>query len=123
MAPRGLLVNIIQQPKYCADGAVVVPHVLKVFRDGALKLDNEGLRRDGLEGKLREVFATRAERMLIVNGDRDVSFQEVAEVIDIARKQADYVALLTPSVEREMATHPCCCLTISQPPPIAKVTL
>ena len=88
--------------------------MLRVHRGGSLNLNMENVDRDGLQGRLREIFATRAERVLFVKGDSDLDFGEVAQVIDIARTHADYIGLLTPSVEKEMSENPfCCCLTIA----------
>lgn len=109
--PKGLPVYLPKLPSTCADGWTLV---LRVHRDGSLNLNMENVDRDGLQNRLREVFATRAERLLFVKGDPDVEFSEVAQIIDIARTQVDYVALLTPSIEREMSDRPfCCCLTIT----------
>jgi biopolymer transport protein TolR len=106
----GLPVYIAVPPKSCADGG---PIVVQVHHGGSLNLNSETLERGGLENRLKEVFATRAERLLFVNGDPDVDFGEVAQIIDIARTQADYVALITPSIEKDLRERPfCCCLTI-----------
>jgi len=109
--PTGLPVYLPVLPRNCADGSILV---VQVHRCGSLNLNGESVDREGLANRLKEVFATRAERLLFVKGDPDVDFREVAQAIDIARMQADYVALLTPSVEKEMNERPfCCCLTIT----------
>ncbi len=107
----GLPVYLAVPPKFCADGRTIVVHV---HRGGSLNLNSETLERGGLENRLKEVFATRAERLLFVKGDPDVDFGEVAQIIDMARTQADYVALITPSIEKDIGERPfCCCLTIN----------
>jgi biopolymer transport protein TolR len=106
----GLPVYIAVPPKSCGDGRTFV---VQVHHGGSLNLNNETVERGGLEDRLKEVFATRAERLLFVKGDPDVDFGEIAQIIDIARAQADYVALITPSIEKEIRERPfCCCLTI-----------
>lgn len=109
----GLPVYIARMPAYCGDGSVFV---LQLFQDGSLKLNVETVTITGLEDRLREVFKTRAERLLIVKADPGVVFEKVAQIIEIGNRQADYVALFTPSLERELQQRPfCCCLTINRP--------
>lgn len=109
----GLPVYIAVPPKSCSDGSTIV---VQVHHGGSLNLHSETLDRGGLENRLKEVFATRAERLLFVKGDPDVDFGEIAQIIGIARTQADYVALITPSIEKETSECPsCCCLTIRLP--------
>ena len=112
--PKGLPVYLAEPPKYCGDGKSLVVYALK---DGSLKLNAESLKRDELANRLRDVFQTMAERLLVVKAGPDVPFQDVVQIIDIARTQANYVALLTPNIEKEVADHFCCCLTISHPRP------
>ena len=63
-----------------------------------LRLNSENQKREELEYRLEEIFRTRAYRYVFVMVDPNVSFGDVAEVIEMASKQVDYVALLTPSV-------------------------
>ena len=107
--PVGLPVYLPAVPATCADGSAVV---VRVHRGGLLDLNTETLKRDALRGRLREVLETRAERLVLVKGDPNLEFGEVAQIIDIARTEADYVALLSPSIEKEERPH-CCCLTIT----------
>lgn len=100
---KGLPVHVAQMPSNCGDGRVFV---LQIFGDGLLKINSEMVTSAGLEDQLREVFRTRAERLLIVKADGDVPFQTVAETIETGRRQADYVALMTPSLEKELAARP-----------------
>lgn len=110
--PKGIPVYIAEQPKFCADGRIIVVYVL---RDGFLKLNSEKLKRDDLKSRLHEIFQTMAERVLFVKGDPGLPFQKVLEVIDIARTEVDYVALLTPYVEKEATANGVWCLTIPNP--------
>jgi biopolymer transport protein ExbD len=110
-SPTGLPVYLPVLPKNCGDGRTIV---LRVHGGGSLNLNMESVDRSGLDNRLKEIFATRAERLIFVKGDPELDFREVAQIIDIARTQTEYVALLTPSVEREMNERPfCCCLTIA----------
>jgi biopolymer transport protein ExbD len=80
---------------------VVLPH-------GQLKLNEEAVGRDQLGDRLQEIFEPRAERLIFVKAEGDVTFQEVAEVIDIAETYVDHVGLLTPTIKP--------CFTIRFPP-------
>jgi len=51
---------------------------------------------DGLRERLRDIFAIRVERIAYVEADDDIDFQDVADVIAIARiAGVDRVGLLT----------------------------
>jgi biopolymer transport protein ExbD len=75
--------------------------VLEVLPGGVLRLNSENQKRDELGHRLHDIFRTRAYRYVFVTGDPNVSFGEVAEVIEIASTQVDFVAILTPSVLRK----------------------
>ena len=52
-----------------------------------------------LLGRLTEIYANRAERIMFVKGDDNVDFRNVAEVIDIGRAaNVDHVGLMTPKI-------------------------
>ncbi|PYX51847.1 MAG: hypothetical protein DMG76_30925 [Acidobacteria bacterium] len=62
----------------------------------ALKINGEQVKRDDLEARLAEIFLKRAEKVVFVRGDDDVDFQDVADVIDVARHAGvQRVGLLT----------------------------
>jgi biopolymer transport protein TolR len=109
LTSKGLLVKIAYRPKECYDDQrIVVAHVLQ---NGAVRLNlEEPIKGNALAKRLHEIFATRAERVVFVKGDPDLRFQSVAEIIDIAQSQVDYVAILTPAVEQEPG-----CLSIRVP--------
>ena len=56
---------------------------------------------ENLQTRLTDIFKTRAERVMFVKGDHDVEFQNVAQVIDIARGThvIDKVGLITAKIE------------------------
>ena len=92
--PKGFVVRIAGLGR-CSDVRTIV---LEVLPGGVLRLNYENQKRDELEQRLEEIFRTRAYRYVFVMGDPNVPFGDVAEVIDTASKQVDYVALLTQSV-------------------------
>jgi biopolymer transport protein TolR len=61
----------------------------------ALKINQETVKWEDLQGRLHDIFKIRAERVAFVRGDDDVDFEYVADVIDIAREAGvDQVGLL-----------------------------
>jgi len=55
---------------------------------------------DGLQGRLTDIFKTRAEKVMFVKGDDNVPFADVANVIDIAHASGvDKVGLITAKIE------------------------
>jgi len=65
-----------------------------------LKINQDEATYDNLEGRLRDIFASRAEKVMFVKGDDDISFSNVAQVIDIAHSAGvDKVGLITAKIE------------------------
>jgi biopolymer transport protein ExbD len=79
--------------------------VVQVLKSGdperpTLKINQDEANYDNLEGRLRDIFATRAEKVMFVKGDDDISFSNVAQVIDIAHSAGvDKVGLITAKIE------------------------
>jgi biopolymer transport protein TolR len=107
---RGLAVKVAQSPSGgCGDGRLVV---VEVLHDGGLRLNLGDLQLSQLETRLYDIFKTRVERVVFIRADPEASFRQVAEVIDIASGQVDYVALIPYSLK----PGPIFCLTISVTP-------
>ena len=64
--------------------------------------DNGDLSRADLERRLEEIFRTRHYRYIFLIADPDLQFAEVAQVIDSAAKQVDYISLVPPSVLKQI---------------------
>ena len=74
--------------------------VIQIARDHSLMINEEPVEKSALEGRLVDIFKTRAERVVFIKGDPDLEFQYVAEAIDIAKgAQIDRVGLMTPKIE------------------------
>lgn len=70
-------------------------------QEPVLKINSEDVTWAGLKVRLQEIFLSRVERVAFVQGDDEVEFQFVADVIDTAREAGvDGVGLLP----RELAT-------------------
>lgn len=106
--PDGLRVMIATKRAHCGDGPLFVVDVLP---GGQVRLNAEQMPRDRLGRRLHEAFETIAERLVFIKADPDVPFRDVADAISASLDQADYVALLTPGVEK----RPGSCLGIALP--------
>jgi len=49
-----------------------------------IKLNEEDVRWEDLEGRLARIYLTRVEKVAFVRGDADSDFEYVADVIDLA---------------------------------------
>ena len=107
--PTGLQTEIPQQPKSTGHSippplaAIVIQiHHPKAGADRTqaenpqVMVNQEAVEWDHLRERLRDIFAIRVERIAYVEADDDIDFQDVADVIAIARiAGVDRVGLLT----------------------------
>jgi biopolymer transport protein TolR len=107
--PVGLQTEIPQQPR-STDPSIPPPQatiVLQIHHEKAgagnsptahpqVMVNEEAVDWDHLRDRLRDIFAIRVERVAYLKADDDVDFQDVADVIAIARiAGVDRVGLLT----------------------------
>ena len=92
MAPRPAL-----HGRSSASDAVVL-EVLKGSGDeAAFRINQEAVSRQDLPARLGAIYANRAQRVLFVKGDDQLSFRQIADVIDISHSAGvDHVGLMTP---------------------------
>ena len=102
LTPKGLEALVPQPPP---PGAHVDPSdqrtvVISIDGDHHMKINEEATDETRLGPRLEEIFKTRAERVVFVNGDPTLEFRWVATAIDIAHgAQIDKVGLITSSME------------------------
>jgi biopolymer transport protein TolR len=102
LTPKGLEALVPQpappnQQQNDADQRTVV---VSVNKDKSMLVNTEPTDEIKLGPRLEEIFKTRAERLIFVKGDKDLDFQDVAKVIDIAKGVGiDKVGLMTPEME------------------------
>lgn len=107
LTPRGLEALVPQPPK---DQQKTPPPtdrtiVVQVLMGGggnrpALKINQDQVTWDTLEGRLAEIYKQRAEKVMFVKADDDIQFADVALVIDIAHSAGvDKVGLITAKIE------------------------
>jgi biopolymer transport protein ExbD len=66
----------------------------------AVKINQDDATWETLQGRLEDIFKTRAEKVMFVKGDDNVPFADVANVIDIAHSAGvDKVGLITAKIE------------------------
>jgi biopolymer transport protein ExbD len=106
LTPKGLEALVPQPPppnqKPEPNDRTVVVQVLDSNQGKPkLKINQEDVNWDNLGNRLTDIFKTRAERVMLVKGDPDVEFQNVAQVIDIAKgtQVVDKVGLITAKIE------------------------
>jgi biopolymer transport protein TolR len=65
-----------------------------------LKINQDEATWENLQGRLSDIFKTRAEKVMFVKGDDNIPFADVANVIDIAHSAGvDKVGLITAKIE------------------------
>ena len=107
VTPRGLDALVPQPPPPNApknntpDRTIVVQLIDRgAGQEPGVKINNEDTTWDGLQGRLTDIFKTRAEKVMFVKGDDNVPFADVANVIDIAHASGvDKVGLITAKIE------------------------
>lgn len=108
LTPKGLEALVPQppppnqkQPPPTPDRTIVV----QLIDHGAgnppgLKINQDEATWETLQGRLEDIFKTRAEKVMFVKGDDNVPFADVASVIDIAHSAGvDKVGLITARIE------------------------
>jgi len=106
LTPKGLDALVPQPPKDKqkqpeSDERTVVVQLMKGSGDKAnLKINQDDVTWENLEGRLIDIFKTRAEKVMFVKADPDLTFNEVAQVIDIGHSAGvDKVGLITAKIE------------------------
>src|ERR1700676_4406325 len=84
LTPKGLDALVPQPPKTPQqqqnpeDRTIVV----QILRNDTIKINQDDVPMDKLQGRLEDIFKTRAEKIAFVKGDEDLTFADVAQVID-----------------------------------------
>ncbi len=108
LTPKGLDALVPQppppnqkQPPPTPDRTIVVQLMDRgAGNPPALKINQDDVTWETLQGRLEDIFKTRAEKVMFVKGDDNVPFADVANVIDIAHSAGvDKVGLITAKIE------------------------
>jgi len=74
--------------------------VVQVFGDGTLRINQDPVQWQNLQGRLEQIFKMRASRVAFVRGDSVLEFGVVARAIDLMRGSGiTTVGLMTPELE------------------------
>ncbi len=107
LTPKGLDALVPQPPPPnaktpppAADRTVVVQLLKGAGGKPALKINQDDVTWGTLQGRLEEIYKTRAEKVMFVKADPSLEFSEVAQVIDIAHAAGvEKVGLITAKIE------------------------
>ena len=105
VVPKGLDALVPQPPKDPqkqtppSDRTIVVQVINQPGHLPVYKINETEVPKAELLGRLTEIYANRAERIMFVHGDDDVNFAYIAEVIDIGKAaNVDHIGLMTPKI-------------------------
>jgi biopolymer transport protein TolR len=95
--PQGLEV-MIGPPLPPGSEAIVVQVLNSGQRRPTLKINNEHIPWATLQSTLRQLFQNRSEKMVLVNAEGTLPFEDVVDVTDAARSTGAEVVLVTPGL-------------------------
>jgi len=102
VVPRGMEALVPQPPRGDMPqgrDTVVVSVLHTVGSSLAYRINSTDVAQAELLPRLTSIYANRARRIMFIKGDDDVSFSQVAQVIDIAHSAGvDSVGVMTPKI-------------------------
>ncbi|MDP9051383.1 MAG: biopolymer transporter ExbD [Acidobacteriota bacterium] len=104
VTPKGLDALIPQPPKDKTkdvqnDRTIVVQVLANGKGEPSYKINEDAFAKSQIEPKLAEIFATRQEKVMFVQGGADLDFGKIAEVIDMGHQaEVDNIGLITPKI-------------------------
>jgi biopolymer transport protein TolR len=103
LTPKGLDALVPQPPK-SEQQKQSTPNdqtiVVQVQSNHQIKINQEDVTLDALQGRLEDIFKTRAEKVAFIKGDENLTFADVATVIDkMHGAGVDKVGLITAKIE------------------------
>ena len=107
LTPKGLDAMVPQPPPpnqkqtNTPDRTIVVQLIDRgAGQEPGLRINQDDTTWDALQGRLTDIYKTRAEKVMFVKGDDDIPFADVANVLDIAHAAGvDKVGLITAKIE------------------------
>lgn len=103
LTPHGLEAQVPQPPppgapppKDALDKTVVI----SIDKNEVIKINQDVFELRDLGPKLQDIFKTRNDRTAFVQGDGDLLFDKIAQLIDIAKGSGvDHIGLMTESIQ------------------------
>jgi biopolymer transport protein ExbD len=81
-------------------GAVVLEVLKGSSGETGFRINQQAIAREDLPARLAAIYANRAQRVLFVKGDDQLSFTQVAQAIDIGHAAGvDRIGLITPKTQ------------------------
>ena len=106
LTPKGLDALVPQPPKkdqppdQNPERTVVVQLIKSGSSDPIVKINQDEVKMNDLQGRLTAIYKERAEKIMFVKADDDLLFYQIAQVIDMAHAAGvDKVGLITAKVE------------------------
>jgi biopolymer transport protein TolR len=104
--PKGLQASLPQRPSSLVNSSLEQSIVVQVFghpdASPTYKINDVDVQLSQLQSKLTDIFANRAERVMFVKSNDNVSFATIAEVIDIGKAaNVDHIGLMTPKSQND----------------------
>lgn len=92
----GLKANVPQNPDEKSPPAPMDDIVISVLGNGTVRINQETVALKDLQGRLKEIFKNAANHVIFVRCPKDLEYNYVATVIDLAKGAGlDRVALMT----------------------------
>ncbi|HEX3436082.1 MAG TPA: biopolymer transporter ExbD [Pseudacidobacterium sp.] len=104
VTPHGLEAQVPQPPKNPQqqqqnDLTIVVQIHDNRGAPPTYKINQDDVAKNDLPNRLNAIFSIRAEKVLFIQGDAELNYAPVAEVVDIARGiGVDHIGLITPKI-------------------------
>jgi len=106
LTPKGLDALVPQPPppnqkaEQTPERTIVVQVMKGHGAEPSLRINQDPVTWEKLQGSLSDIFKQRAEKVMFVKADDDLPFADVAQVIDIAHAAGvDKVGLITAKIE------------------------
>lgn len=100
MTPRGESASVPQPAKQDVPppGSPVVLEILKGSQDAAqFRINQQEVSLQDLRARLADIYTNRAQRVLFIKADDQLSFRQIAEAVDISHAAGiDRVGFITP---------------------------
>lgn len=99
LAPRGESASVPQPAMHAVPPVedTVVLEILKSRNAAIFRINQQDIAAGELRARLTDIFAKRAQRVLFIKADDQLSFSEVAEAVDISHAAGiERVGLMTP---------------------------
>lgn len=104
--PKGLDALVPQPPKSPTESKPNPLTVVLQIANGAngmpsYKINNEDVASNDLRNKLNAIYSIRAEKVLFIQGDPNLTFAPVAQAFDIAHAVGvDHIGVITPKMQQ-----------------------